>query len=174
MITSSERRKVLTFFCTCNPDKVSNNVTDKISELAESVLATTDFFLVDVEIKGGNTPEIWVSVDGEDRDVNMDECAEISNELSFLMDAHELFSGRYRINISSPGLDRPLVDRRQYPKNEGRRVMVKYKQGGEDLKVEGTLQDVSEKSIVVEINEQTTVELPFDDLVETKIIPSFK
>lgn len=153
---------------------MSSNLTDKISELAESVLVTTDFFLVDVEIKGGNIPEIWVSVDGEDRDINMDECAEISNELSFLMDAYELFSGRYRMNVSSPGLDRPLVDRRQYPKNKGRRIKVKYKQDGEDLKVEGTLQDVSDKGIAVEINEQTTVRLSFDDLVETKIIPSFK
>jgi len=153
---------------------VSNNVTDKISELAESVLGTTDFFLVDVEIKGGDIPEIWVSVDGRDRGVNMDECAEISNELSFLMDAYELFSGRYRINVSSPGLDRPLMDRRQYPKNRGRRVKVKYRQDGKSLKVEGTLQDVSEEDIVVELNEQTTVRLSFDDLVETKIIPSFK
>nr|WP_286670586.1 ribosome maturation factor [Fodinibius salsisoli] len=142
--------------------------------MSESVLATTDFFLVDVEIKGGDIPEVWVSVDGEERGVNMDECADISNEISFLMDAHELFSGRYRINVSSPGLDRPLVDRRQYPKNKGRKVKVKYEQGGEDLRVEGTLQDISEQGIIVEINEQTTVTLPFDDLVETKIIPSFK
>lgn len=138
------------------------------------MLSTTDFFLVDVEIKGGDSPEVWVSVDGEDRGVNMDECAKISNELGFLMDAHELFSGQYRINVSSPGLDRPLIDRRQYPKNEGRKVEVKYEQDGEDLKVEGILQEVTKKGIAVEINEQITVNLPFEDLVETKIIPSFK
>ena len=162
------------FFVPVITEIVTNSVIDKISELAESVLSTTDFFLVDVEIKGGDTPEIWISVDGEDRGVNMDECAEISNELGFLMDAHELFSGQYRINVSSPGLDRPLIDRRQYPKNEGRKVEVKYEQDGEDLKVEGILQEVSEKGIAVEINEQTTVNLPFENLVETKIIPSFK
>lgn len=169
---SAERYSL--FFVPVITETVSNKLINKISELAESVLVTTDFFLVDVEIKGGDIPEIWVSVDGEDRDINMDECAEISNELSFLMDAYELFSGRYRMNVSSPGLDRPLVDRRQYPKNKGRKVKVKYKQDGKDLKVEGILQNVSEKGIVVEINEQTTVGLPFDDVVETKIIPSFK
>ena len=153
---------------------VSQKLIDNISELAESVLSTTDFFLVDVEIRGGDTTEVWVSVDGEERSINMDECAEISNELSFLMDAHELFADKYRINVSSPGLDRPLVDQRQYPKNKGRKVKVKYKQDGEDLKVEGTLQDVSDEGIVVEINEQTSVDLPFENLVETKIIPSFK
>lgn len=153
---------------------MSNKVTENIAEIAESVLSTTDFFLVDVEIKGGDVPEVWVSVDAEDRGVNMDECAEISNELSFLMDAHDIFSGKYRINVSSPGLSRPLVDKRQYPKNKGRQVKVKYRKNGEYHKVEGVLQDVSEDEIVIELDDESTRNLAFDDLVETKIIPSFK
>lgn len=154
---------------------VQNKVTNKISELAESVLSTTDFFLIDVEIKGGDTPEVWVSVDGEDRGVNMDECAEISNELSFLMDAHDIFSGRYRINVSSPGLSRPLVDRRQYPKNVGRKAKFKYEQDGDKYrKVEGTLEEVTDQEIVIELNDDSTITVPFDKLVETKVIPTFK
>lgn len=153
---------------------MQNKVTNKISELAESVLSTTDFFLIDVEIKGGDTPEVWVSVDGEDRGVNMDECAEISNELSFLMDAHDIFSGAYRINVSSPGLSRPLIDRRQYPKNVGRKANFKYKEDDEIQQVEGTLQEVSDEAVVIELEDNSTVTVPFDDLVETKIIPSFK
>jgi ribosome maturation factor RimP len=153
---------------------VQNKVITKISELAESVLSTTDFFLIDVEIRGGDTPEVWVSVDGEDRGVNMDECAEISNELSFLMDAHDVFSGTYRINVSSPGLDRPLVDRRQYPKNVGRKASFKYKKDGEEMSVEGTLQDVSEESISIKLDDDSIIKISFDELIETKIIPSFK
>ncbi len=169
---SAERSSL--FFVPVITRIVSNNVTDKISELVESVLSTTDFFLVDVEIKGSDTPEVWVSVDAENRGVNMDECAEISNELSFLMDAHDIFSGTYRINVSSPGLSRPLVDRRQYPKNIGRKAKFKYKKEGEYSKVEGTLKDVSEEHIVISLDDESTIMVPFDNLVETKIIPSFK
>lgn len=153
---------------------MSNKVTDKIAEIAESVLSTTDFFLIDVEIKGGNIPEVWISIDAEDRGVNMDECAEISNEISFLLDAHDIFSGKYRINVSSPGLSRPLVDRRQYPKNIGRKVKVKYKKNGEYETTEGELQDVGDDEIVIELQDDKTLEISFDDLVETKVIPSFK
>ncbi|HEX6982178.1 MAG TPA: ribosome maturation factor [Balneolaceae bacterium] len=170
----SERRKVLAFFCTYNYENVQNKVIDKVSELAGSVLSTTDFFLVDVEIKGSNAPEIWVLVDAEDRGINMDECAEISNELSFLMEAHELFSGKYRINVSSPGLGRPLKDRRQYPKNEGHIAKVKYKKDGEYLKITGTLQKVTENDISIELDDKSVITVAFDDLVETRIIPSFK
>ncbi|MDZ7681164.1 MAG: hypothetical protein U5J63_05465 [Fodinibius sp.] len=82
---------------------MQNKVTNEISELAESVLSTTDFFLVDVEIRGGDTPEVWVSVDGEDRGVNMDECAEISNELGFLLDAHDIFREGIESMFRRPG-----------------------------------------------------------------------
>ncbi len=153
---------------------MQNKVITKISELADSVLSTTEFFLIDVEIRGGDTPEVWVSVDAEDRGVNMDECAEISNELSFLMDAHDIFSGAYRINVSSPGLDRPLVDRRQYPKNVGRKAEFKYTEDGEQTSIEGTLQEVSDESIAIKLEDDSTITIPFDELVETKIIPSFK
>lgn len=153
---------------------MQNKVINKISELAESVLSTTDFFLIDVEIRGGDTPEVWVSVDAEDRGVNMDECAEISNELSFLMDAHDIFSGAYRINVSSPGLSRPLVDRRQYPKNVGRKAEFKYQKDGEQTSIEGTLQEVSEENIAIKLEDDSTIKIPFDELIETKIIPSFK
>lgn len=153
---------------------MSNSIENKISELAESVLSTTDFFLVDVEIKGNKKPEIWIYVDGEDRGVNMDECADISNELSFLMDAHDVFSGSYRLNVSSPGLSRPLVDKRQYAKNEGRRTKVKYKRDNEYLKTEGTLKSVSEDKVVIEQEDGTSNIIDFDDVVETKIIPSLK
>jgi len=153
---------------------VSNKVTEQIAEVAESVLSTTDFFLVDVEIKGGDTPEVWISIDAEDRGVNMDECAEVSNEISFLMDAHDIFSGKYRMNVSSPGLSRPLVDRRQCPKNQGRKAKVKFKENGEYRKVEGVLQEIREDEIIIELEDESTLAVRFDDLVETKIIPSFK
>lgn len=151
-----------------------NSIENKISELAESVLSTTDFFLVGVEIKGNRSPEIWIYVDAEDRGVNMDECAEISNELGFLMDAHDLFSGSYRLNVSSPGLGRPLVDKRQYAKNEGRRTKVKYKRDDEYLKTEGTLKNVADDKVVIEHDDGSEDVIDFDDVVETKIIPSLK
>lgn len=152
---------------------MANSVENEISELAESVLASTDFFLVDVEIKGGKTPEVWIYIDGAERGVNMDECAEISNELGFLMDAHETFDGAYRLNVSSPGLSRPLVDKRQYPKNKGRKVKVKYKNDEGYHKLEGVLENLSDDTIVIN-GEEGQVELSFDQVVETKIIPSLK
>lgn len=151
---------------------MQNKAIQKISELAESVLANTDFFLVEVEIKGNKEPVVWVYIDADDRGVNMDECAEVSRELSFLMDAHDMFPGGYRINVSSPGVTRPLSDKRQYSKNKGRKAKVKYKVDGEYLKIEGILQDVDENDIAIEQEDGSVLKLHYDQLVETKIIPT--
>lgn len=144
----------------------------KISELTESVLSGTDFFLVDVEIKGNKEPVVWIYLDADDRGINMDECAKFSRELGFLMDAHDMFPGGYRINVSSPGVTRPLSDKRQFPKNKGRKTKVKYKADGEYVKVEGILQDVDEQDIAILREDGSVLKLPYEQLVETKIIPT--
>src|SRR5699024_5703503 len=145
----------------------------KITELIESILQDTDCFLIEVEVKGSRTPKISVFVDRHERNVNLDECAEISNELGFLIDAHEIFDDSYRLNVSSPGLSRPLVDRRQYPKNRGRKVSVTYQEDDEQTALKGTLTEVFDDKIIVKKNNEN-VALPFDEIIETKVIPSLK
>src|SRR5699024_3582006 len=117
---------------------------NEVSELAKSVLDETDFFMIDIAVKGARPPEVWVYADGAERGPNMDDCAEISEELGFLLDAHELFSDAYRLNVSSPGLKQALVDKRQFPKNKGRKVELKFKNDDEYIQCEGILDDYSE------------------------------
>ena len=147
---------------------------EEIANLAESVLAGTDFFLIDVEIKGSRTPEVWIYVDGAERGINMDECAEISDELGFLIDAHEIFPDAYRLNVSSPGLSRPLVDRRQYFKNMGRTVKVKYKDEEGYHKIQGELEDLTDQMITIHQGNGDSLDVLFSQIVETKVVPSLK
>lgn len=166
-------REVLTFFCIGYLLMMKVRAKDRITELANTTLEDTDFFLIDIRIKGSKNPNISVFIDGSKRSVNLDECAEISNELGFLIDAHEIFDGSYRLNVSSPGLNRPLVDKRQYPKNKGRKVNVKFSDEQEQKEADGMLKEVSENRIIIEKqNEQVT--LPFEKIVETRVTPSLK
>jgi len=127
-----------------------------------------------VEIKGSRTPEVWIYVDGAERGINMDECAEISDELGFLIDAHEIFPDAYRLNVSSPGLSRPLVDRRQYFKNMGRTVKVKYKDEEGYHKIQGELEDLTDQMITIHQGNGDSLDVLFSQIVETKVVPSLK
>lgn len=148
-------------------------IIENIKDLATPLAQEHNLFVVDVEIKtGSGIAEVWVLLDSEEGGVNIDHCSKISKELGFLVEAHELFDSKYRLNVSSPGLSRPLSDKRQYKKNEGRVVTVKFKNSsGEYKKIDGVITGVQDNVIAVTDEDEVEVEIPFESIVETKIIP---
>lgn len=149
------------------------DIVQNIKDLAEPLAEERDLFVVDVELKtGSGLNEVWVLLDNELGGVNIDHCSEISKELGFLIEAHELFDRKYRLNVSSPGLSRPLSDKRQYKKNEGRVATVKFKnEAGEYIKIEGVITGIQEENIAITDEEEAETKIPFEAIVETKIIP---
>lgn len=144
-----------------------------IKDLATPLAEENGLFVVDVEVKtGSGLTEAWLYLDAADRGVNLDECATISRELGFLLEAHETFDNKYRLNVSSPGLSRPLSDKRQYGKNEGRKAKVKFKVNEEYQKVTGIIIGVTDDIIELENENGEPVQVPFDDILETKIVPN--
>ncbi|MCP9292614.1 MULTISPECIES: ribosome maturation factor RimP [Gracilimonas] len=149
------------------------DITQNIIDLAAPLAEEHDLFVVDVELKthSGQT-EVWVLLDTEKGGVNIDHCSEISRELGFLIEAHELFDKKYRLNVSSPGLSRPLSDLRQYKKNEGRVATIKFKNtDGEYKKIEGVITGIEDQVVAITDEEEVETQIPFDNIVETKIIP---
>ncbi len=150
------------------------DVTETIRELAAPLAEEKELFLVDVELKTGSGTEVWVYLDGEDKAVNIDECAEISRELGFLVDAHELLGDKYRLNVSSPGLSRPLTDRRQYKKNIDRTLKVRFRNESQEVeKIEGVISSVNEDQVVLSSGGKETA-VSFESIIEAKIIPVIK
>lgn len=149
------------------------DIKDKIIELVTPLAEGKELFLVDLDIKSGNgMTEVWIYLDAEDRGVNLDECADISRELGFLLDAHEMMNNKYRLNVSSPGLSRPLTDSRQYSKNIGRVAKVKYKEGDAYEKTVAILTDVNDERIVLTDEEENLIDIAFPDIKEIKIVPT--
>lgn len=128
-------------------------------------------FIVDVELKHQKIPEIWVLVDSEEEGVDLGKCSEISRELGVLMEESDLISGSFRLNVSSPGLSRPLSDIRQYKKNIGRLAKVKYKQEEEYLTAEGVIDQTGDDLFTVLNSDGERTDIRYGSVVEAKIIP---
>ncbi|TVP99138.1 MAG: ribosome maturation factor [Balneolaceae bacterium] len=148
-----------------------NKDLDAIKQIAGPIVEAAGLFLVDVEIKHQKIPELWILVDSEHEGVNLDSCSKISNELGNELDENSSFQGRFRLNVSSPGLSRPLSDNRQYPKNKGRQAKVKFTKEDNYHSIEGVISDVTNTHIFVQTPDGNITEIPFGSLVETKIIP---
>ena len=149
----------------------------EIKKLAESFLKDKSHFVVDVITSQRSNPKkLLVILDG-DQGINIDDCAEVSRELSAALDTSNLVQGAFVLEVSTPGLDQPLKTTRQYVKNVGRNVKVKLK----DRTVEGKLSAVRESGIEIiqqtgsgKKKEEKSVEIPMAEIEKTFVLVSFK
>jgi ribosome maturation factor RimP len=80
-----------------------------LAGLVEPVLESLGFRLVRVEISGRDGKTVQIMAERPDGSITIDDCEAISRAVSPLMDVHEVVHDSYRLEISSPGIDRPLV-----------------------------------------------------------------
>ena len=81
----------------------------EIAALAEPVLAELGFRLVRVVLSGRQGATVQVMAERPDGLLTVEDCADISRRLSPVLDAHDPIEGQYHLEVSSPGIDRPLV-----------------------------------------------------------------
>jgi ribosome maturation factor RimP len=101
----------------------------QIRELAEPVLASVGLELVQVEcLKMKARWVVRIYMDRKEGGVTLDDCALISNQLGDLLDVHDVPPGPYTLEVSSPGLDRPLQRDEDFLKYRGSRINVRVKE----------------------------------------------
>ena len=151
------------------------DLSNVITELVEQFIDSDEIFLVDVVVKGkvGNQ-KIQVFIDG-DRSVDIDECSKISRKLSSELEEQDIIEGRYVIEVSSPGADRPLKLFRQYAKHIGRELEVQAK---DNKKYQGVLLNVVDEEIELSVKsgkvkrelKSETLRIPFTELETAKVV----
>ena len=99
---------------------------EQIRQLAEPLLASEGMELVLVEcLKMQTRWLVRIYMDREEGGVTLDDCALISNQLGDLLDVHDVPPGPYTLEVSSPGLDRPLHRDRDFLKYRGARINLR-------------------------------------------------
>ena len=140
----------------------------KIEELAVPVLRTREAFFVDLQVRderGGKLIQLFVDTD---QGITIERCAEISRDLVREFDAGRLLEGNYRLEVSSPGIEKPLKLLRQYGKNVGRRFTVKYASNGEQKIAVAKLLSVVDDLLTFQPEGGEPLTLPFRQIVESK------
>jgi len=102
-------------------------IIDNVREILDPLLFEKAFELVDVQYRResrGTVLRIYVDKQGG---ITIGDCAEISRELSTLLDVHDMVPGSYTLEVSSPGLDRPLRRPKDFERFKGNKVKIKTK-----------------------------------------------
>ncbi len=133
-----------------------------------------DCFLVEIHLHKNNKLEVIIDCDNG---VTLDKCQRVSRILEAYLDQEGFLGDKYTLEVSSPGLDRPLKLWRQYRKNIGRNVTVTLLSGESKR---GTLTAVHEDFIIVDVpvvmkegkkKRKLTLqtEIPFEQIAKTLI-----
>jgi ribosome maturation factor RimP len=145
-----------------------------LRKLLEPGVEATGFELVDVEIAGSqHSPTLRVYIDGP-VGVNVDDCARVSRQLSALLDVEDPLPGQYTLEVSSPGLDRPLVKPEDFKRFVGETIKVKMHEPLQGRKnFSGRLVDVAADHVVVEVDEEH-YDLAFEGMDRARLVPRFR
>ncbi|MGQ9559768.1 MAG: ribosome maturation factor RimP [Candidatus Oleimicrobiaceae bacterium] len=121
-----------------------------IRALVEQALQGEAVELIDVELKGRPGRQIlrvFVDVEGG---ITLDRCAALSQKISDLLDRKDPIPGSYTLEVSSPGIDRPLRSERDFRRNLNRTLKVEYREGEKSRTVVGVLTEVGAEHIVLD------------------------
>jgi ribosome maturation factor RimP len=153
------------------------NIEKRVIELVEEkIVDRDDLFLVGVKLASNG--QLSILIDG-DHGVTIEDCVAVSRHVGFHLEEESVIETAYNLEVSSPGIDTPLVLERQYVKNIGRSVSVKLIT---NEKREGKLLAYVEEGIIIEETikekgkkaEQRESLIPLDQIKETKVLISFK
>lgn len=148
-------------------------IRNKVYDVAGPVLEDIGFELIDVEYLTMHGK--WVLrlyIDKEDG-VTIDNCVEVSRELGDLLDIKDIINHEYVLEVSSPGLNRPLRREKDFIRFIGEKIKCKTITPVEGQKnFSGLLKDFYENSIYIE-TEGKIVKLPFNDIDKANLIYEF-
>ena len=152
-----------------HPNTVS---TEQLTGLVQPSLRHLGMHLVDLQWRPGRQSILRLVIDS-DAGVTLDDCERVSNAVGAVLDAYDPIAGRYSLEVSSPGAERPIRSAEQWRAAVGRRVNVRVGAGDAELVVEGRLVELDDAQLRLETRERNRrrlVSLPRADIVAARIV----
>ncbi len=154
------------------PKKMKGNL--QLTDLVRNVVEPMGYELVGCELvaqgKGGSVFRVYID---HEEGITLDDCSAVSHQLSGVLDVEDPIRGNYNLEISSPGLDRPLFEVEHFDRFAGNRVSVKMQVavlGRKNFK--GLLLSCHGDDIQVEVDGEV-YDLPINQIDQARLIPDF-
>ena len=122
----------------------------------------------------GHHSLLRVFIDDAQNGITIDDCEKVSRQISGVMDVEDPIQTEYALEVSSPGMDRPLFRLEQYQNFAGHQVQVRLRMAFEGRrKFQGVLKGVEGEDVVVVVDDHEYL-LPFDSIERANIVPVFE
>lgn len=143
-------------------------------ELLDPVAESVGYEIVRLRLMGGaEQRRLQIMAERPDGDMNVEDCARLSRAISEIMDAADPISGEYTLEVSSPGVDRPLTRLKDFDTYAGLEIRIELDRVAEGRKrFKGELAGVEDGQVGLNIEgeDDTTVYFPFEWIVDAKLV----
>lgn len=156
-------------------DLIAKTAIDRrLAEIITPVIEDLGFELVRVRLQGGKTATLQIMADRPEGGINVDDCGHISVAVSATLDVEDPIEENYHLEVSSPGIDRPLTRMKDFEDFEGYEVKLETNQAIDGRKRwKGVLAGVEGEEVLVNLEEGgevQTIGLNFDWLSDAKLV----
>ncbi|MFT3975126.1 MAG: ribosome maturation factor RimP [Amaricoccus sp.] len=143
----------------------------RLAAIVTPTIEGLGFELVRLRLMSGKRNVLQVMADRPDGGIEVDDCAKISRAVSAVLDVEDPISGEYVLEVSSPGIDRPLTRLKDFEAYAGHEAKLEtHEMIDGRRRFKGVLQGVEDGEVLVEIAEDTVIGLGFDMLSDAKLV----
>ncbi|MEQ9039820.1 MAG: ribosome maturation factor RimP [Silicimonas sp.] len=150
------------------------SIDRRLAEIITPVIEDMGFELVRVRLMGGQTKTLQIMADRPGGGIEVDDCAAISTAVSATLDVEDPLEDAYTLEVSSPGIDRPLTRLKDFDTWEGYVAKLETDEQIDGRKrFKGVLQGTEGDEVLIEIEvngEPVTIGLKFDWLLDAKLV----
>ncbi|WP_136249087.1 ribosome maturation factor RimP [Halomonas borealis] len=142
--------------------------------LIEPVVSAMGFELWGIDyLSQGKHSRLVVYIDHADG-VSVDDCADVSRQVSAVFDVEDPINGEYRLEVSSPGMDRPLFTLEQFARYAGHKVALKLRVPFDGRrKFQGLLAGVESDEVLVRLDDEEYC-FPIESIDQARVVPQFE
>lgn len=148
-----------------------NALADRIAALIEPSLSALGYELVRVQIDGKRQARVQIMAERADgTGMGVEDCAKVSHTVAALLDVEDPIEGSYQLEVSSPGIDRPLVRPQDYARFAGHVAKVELKTPRDGRRrFTGTLKGVAGDAVTLDLGTET-LEVPLAEIERGKLV----
>lgn len=146
-------------------------LTERVETLISPTIEGMGFEVVRVSVSGGQKPVLQIMAEPVDgREMTVDHCADISRAVSAVLDVEDPIPEAFTLEVSSPGLDRPLVKLGDYERFAGFDAKVELKKLRDGRrKFRGRVIGTDENVVMIDVDGET-IKIAFDEIAKAKLI----
>ncbi len=152
---------------------MSDDILESVKRIAEPVVTAEGMDLVEAEYgneRGGLTLRLYIDKEGG---VTLDDCSNISGQVGQLIELNDLIMHPYTLEVSSPGLNRPLKKEEDFVKYEGKLVRLKVRNPVDGRKnFRGRLLGYEQGTVTIDVGDEI-VSLPFNEIRKANLVYEF-